>query len=389
MPFEFTEEQKMICTMVRKLALEKVASEVDEREQKQEYPWDMVDLFREHGLFAVSFPEQYGGHGGGLVGHCVIVEEISRVCNNCGAMLSLTALASSSIVAGGSEEQKRKYLSTLTQGEPGCFALTEPRGGSDATHLESTAVLQDGEYVLNGTKIFASQFDVAKIVVIGARTNMKEKGAKGVSLFVLEKERGTDVPGIVDARKLPRVGMQAIHTYEFTMNDLRIPKENLIGKENEGFKVLTRGLGGRGRVSTAANALGSAQATLDYAAEYARNRIAFGQLIGAFQGVQFKLADMATEIEAARQLVYMAADSIDKDDPNANMYSSMAKLFAADLAMKCAVDAAQILGGYSYLSSYPLAKRMLDAKLMQVVEGTSEIQRGIIGRMIMEGWTRP
>lgn len=389
MPFEFTEEQKMIRQMVRKLALDKVAPGADEREQKQEYPWDMAKTLREHGLFGVSFPEEYGGRSGGLVGHCIIVEELSRVCNNCGAMLSLTALASSSIVAGGNENQKKKYLSRLTQGEPGCFALTEPRGGSDASHLESTAIFKNGEYVLNGTKIFASQFDVAEIVVVVARTNTKEKGARGVSCFVLEKKRGTNIAGIADARKLPRIGMQAIHTYEFTMKDLRIPKENLIGNENEGFRVLTTGLGGRGRVSTAANALGSAQATLDYAAGYARNREAFGQPIGNFQGIQFKLSDMATQIEAGRQLVYMAADSIDRGDPNSNMYASMTKLFTAELAMKCAVEACQILGGYSYLSSYPLAKRMMDAKLFQLVEGTSEIQRGIIGRMIMDGWARP
>jgi alkylation response protein AidB-like acyl-CoA dehydrogenase len=389
MPFEFTDEQKMLRQTIRKIALDKVAPETADREEKKEYPWDMAKIFRDHGLFGLSFPEEYGGVGGGLVEHCIAVEEISRACNNCGGMLSLTALASSAIMAGGSEDQKKKYISHLTQGEAGCFALTEPRGGSDASHLESTATFQDGHYVLNGTKIFASQFDVAKIVVITARTNPQEKGSKGISCFVLEKDMGDNMPGIINARRLPKISMQAIHTYEFTMDNLKIPKENLIGKENEGFKIITKGLGGRGRTSTAANALGSAQATLDFAAKYARGRIAFGQPIGTFQGIQFKLADMATQIEAARQLVYMAAYYNDIGNADSAMYASMAKLFATDLAMKCATEACQILGGYSYLTDYPLAKRMLDGKLFQLLEGTSEIQRGIIGRSIMDGWSRP
>jgi acyl-CoA dehydrogenase len=322
----------------------------------------------------------------GMIMQCIVIEELARVDPVCAAILSTNALTTSAPLAGGSEEQKKRYLSKLAKGELGAYALTEPEHGSDAAHMETTAALIGNEYVLNGTKCFISQFDVANLVVIFARTNPKVKPSKGISCFVLEKKPELDIPEIINAKQMAKMTQRALHTFEFTMKDLRIPKENLIGAEGDGFRIAMQALDSGGRLGCSGTAVGIAQGAFDEAVKYAKSRIAFGKPIGEFQAVQFKLSDMATQIEAARQLMYMAAYNWDMGGPNATIYGSMAKLFAADIAMNVTTEVAGIFGGYGVLFDYQVGQRMLDAKIFQIVDGTPEIQRLVIGRRIMEGW---
>jgi len=383
MSYLLTEEQESLRQMVRRLVEEKVAPGAAEREEKGEYPWDIVEIFREHGLFALFIPEEYGGQGGRVLDQVVVAEEVAKGCNSSAAVLSFGNLGPVPILLGGSEEQKRKYLPRMASGELlGAYALSEPEAGSDAASLQTRAILEGNNYVLSGRKIFISNFDAASIVIVFARTDPQARPARGISAFVLEKEPDQVPPGISDLRSLPKMSMRAMHTFEFAMDDLRIPKENLLGKEGEGFKYALATLD-RGRMIVGAQGVGTAQAALDYAVNWAKQRVQFGRPIGALQGVQFMLADMATEIEAARQLVYLAAAHCDRGGPDIAYYGAIAKLFATDVAMKATTEAVQVLGGYGYIKDHPVERWMRDAKAMQIYEGTNQVQRVVIARRLL------
>jgi alkylation response protein AidB-like acyl-CoA dehydrogenase len=308
------------------------------------------------------------------------MEEIARVCNNCAAIFSFSVLAPYPVLLGDSEGQKGKYLPRFASGEIlGAYALSEPEAGSDAAALKTRAVLEGDHYVITGTKCFISHFDAATVVILFARTNPQVKPSRGISAFVWEKQPDRQPLGVSQMRAMPKMGMRAVHTFELELDELRISKENLIGEEGQGFSLAMQTLD-RGRLSVAAQGVGTAQGAFGYALNYAKTRFQFGRPIGAFQAIQFKLADMAMGIEAARQILYMAADYADNRHPELTLYAAMAKCLATDVAMKVTTEAVQILGGYGYIRDFPLERFMRDAKAMQIYEGTNEIQRLVIAR---------
>lgn len=376
-----TEEQQMLQAMVRRMAREKLKPRAAEIDNTGEFPWDIVELFRENGLFGIHFPEEYGGSGGGVVDLCLAVEEVAQGCSDAAVILAGQALGSKLILLSGSEEQKRKYLPKIASGEfiP-AFALTEPGAGSDNVSMQSRAVRDGDYYVINGRKIFITHADVADIFTLFAKTD-PEKKARGISAFIIEK--GT--PGLGIGKIEKKMAHKGNHACEVILEDVRVPKENLVGEEGQGFmeamKILTTS-----RPVTAARAVGLAQAALDEAVAYAKTRVQFGQPIANFQGIQFMLADMAIKIEAARQLVYNAAFLADKDykSKEAQRASSIAKCFATDTAMEVTCDAVQVFGGYGYMREYPVERLMREAKVTQIVEGTNQIQRVVIARSLLE-----
>ncbi|MDO8671611.1 MAG: acyl-CoA dehydrogenase family protein [Dehalococcoidia bacterium] len=384
MQFELTEEQESLRQLARKVAREEIEPQANERDEKGEFPWDMVKVLAKHGFYALSIPEQYGGSGGKILDLCVVGEEIAKVCNNCYASLTFGLLGPYPILLGGSEEQKHKYLPRFATGELlGSYALSEPGAGSDAASLQTKAIREDDKtYIISGSKKFISQFDASSICIMFVRTNPEVKPSRGISAFIVEK-KPNEIPGwATNAEAMPKMGMRAMHTYEFSIENLRVPQDNLIGKEGDGFSIAMQTLD-RGRISVAAQAVGIAQGALDHAIRYARNRKQFGVPIGTFQGLQFMLADMAIQTEAARQLTYMAASHADSNGPNVGLYGAMAKCFASDAAMKTTTDAVQVLGGSGYMRDLPLERLMRDAKVTQIYEGTNQIQRIVVSRSLL------
>ena len=379
--YELTEEQKLLQTTVRRIADEKVAPGALERDKKGEFPWDMVKLLSENGLFGIDFPAKYGGSEAGLLSFCIAVEELSRADSAVSVLLLIQELASFPIIIAGNEAQKKKYLPGLAEGKLlGAFALTETSGGSDVAGFRTRAIKDGNSYILNGNKIFISNGSVADVIVVYAIMDPEKGPYKGAGLFIVEK--GT--PGLLYGKKEDKMGLRASDTSEVIFQDCRIPAENLLGEPGEGFKITMKVLDYT-RIGVAAQAVGLAQGAFEYATKYAKERIVFGKPIIKHEGIGFMLADMATKIEAARQLTYKAASTFQKVPKDKSKLSkqeillaSMCKIFASDVAMKVTTDAVQVLGGYGYIKEFPVEKMMRDAKITQIYEGTNQVQRLII-----------
>lgn len=377
MNFTLSEEQEMLRKMVRDFAKNEVEPTAAERDEEERFDREIFDKMAELGLTGIPWPEEYGGIGSDFVSYVIAVEELSRVCASTGVTLSAhISLASWPIFKFGTEEQKKKYLTQLASGEKlGAYALSEPGAGSDVSSMRTQAKLEGDHYVLNGSKVWITNGGVADIYVVFAKTN-PEEGNRGISAFIVEK----DTPGFSTGKKEKKLGIRSSPTTELIFEDCKIPKENLLGEEGKGFKVAMMTLDG-GRNGIAAQAVGIAQGALDEAVGYAKEREQFGKPIASLQGISFKLADMATEIEASRLLTYQAAYLESEGMPYAKA-SAMAKLFAGDTAMKVTTEAVQVHGGYGYTKDYPVERYMRDAKITQIYEGTQEIQRLVIGRMV-------
>lgn len=377
MNFRLTEEHEMIRKMVRDFAKNEVAPSAAERDEEERFDREIFDKMAELGLTGIPWPEEYGGIGSDYLAYCIAVEELSRVCASTGVTLSAhTSLAGWPIYKFGSEEQKQKYLKPMAQGEKiGAYGLTEPGSGSDAGGMRTTARLDGDDYVLNGSKIFITNGGIADIYVVFALTD-PESRQKGTTAFIIE----SDFPGFSVGKKEKKLGIRSSPTTEIIFEDCRVPKENMLGKEGEGFKIAMMTLDG-GRNGIAAQAVGIAQGALDAAVDYAKEREQFGKPIALQQGIGFKLADMATSVEAARLLTYQAA-WLESEGLPYGKESAMSKLFAGDAAMKVTTEAVQVFGGYGYTKDYPVERYMRDAKITQIYEGTQEIQRLVISRMI-------
>ncbi len=379
MEYFLTEEQQMIKDLAARIAKEKIEPVAAEHDENQTFPHEVVKTLGESDLFRVFIPEEYEGLGGGVVDMCIVVEELSKACGGIALAYAASALGTIPIIAFGSEEQKRKYLPRLASGEIlAAFALTEPEAGSDAAAIRTQARTEDDCYVLNGTKQWISNGGEAFIYTTIVLTDPK-RGARGSSAILVES--GTE--GFEFGKKENKMGIRASATRELVFQDARVPKQNLLGREGMGFLIAMKTFD-QTRPGVAAQALGIAQGALDKAVEYARERHQFGKPISSFQGIQFMLADMATQVEAARALIQHAARSIDAGEKNIAKISAMAKVFASDTAMKVTTDAVQVFGGYGYMKEYPVEKMMRDAKITQIYEGTNQIQREIIALQLVK-----
>jgi alkylation response protein AidB-like acyl-CoA dehydrogenase len=377
--FSFTDEQQQLRRSVREFAEFEIAPHVMEWDEASRFPAELIPKLAEMGLLGVIFPEEYGGAGLGYIEYVSVIEELSRVDGSVGLIVAAhNSLCTNHIFKFGSEDQRKKYVVPLARGEKlGCWSLTEPEAGSDAGGTRTGAKRKDGGWVLNGAKTFTTNGHYAKVCVAMAVTD-KDKGAKGISAFIVEKGN----PGFHAGKKENKLGMRASDTSEVIFSDCRVPGENLLGPEGEGFISSLKILDG-GRISIAALALGMAQGALDAATKYAKQRKQFGKAISEFQAIQFKLADMATEVEAARLLVYQAAWLADQKNVRFTRESSMAKLFASEVAVRVANECVQIHGGYGFIKDYPAEKFYRDVKLCTIGEGTSEIQKLVIARELL------
>jgi len=376
MIFELTEEQRLIQEMVRDFAESEVAPSAAERDEEERFDRElMFDRLAELGLTGVIFPEEYGGAGADYISYAIAVEELSRVCASTGVTLSAhISLGSNPIYMFGSEEQKQKFLVPLAEGSKmGAFGLTEPSAGSDAGGTKTTAIKEGDQYVLNGTKVFITNGGDAETYLVLARTDKDAQKHHGISAFIVEK--GT--PGFSFGKKEKKMGIRSSPTMELVFENCSIPATNLLGEPGEGFKVAMKTLDG-GRIGIGAQALGIAQGALDLAVEYAKERKQFDTPISRFQGVQFQLADMACLVEASRLLIYKAAYRA-SNGLSYSQEAAMAKLVASEAAMKVTTQAVQIFGGYGYTREFPVERMMRDAKITEIYEGTSEIQRLVIG----------
>ena len=382
MPYDpLTDEQREIRDLVRDLARERVAPRAAEIDKKGEFPWDMVELFREHELFGLPYEEAYGGTGTGALMVLVAVEELSKVCATTGLILAVQELGSLGIKLAGTEEQKQRFLPRLATGEwLAAYALTEPGSGSDSAAMRTEARLDGDEYVLNGGKRFITNAGVAHVYTVFAKTD-PEAGHSGISAFAVE----ADSPGFEVGRIEPKMGIKGSTTGEMFFNDLRIPADNLLGDEGEGFKIAMRILD-RSRPGIGAQGLGLAQGATDYALEYAKSRETMGKPIAQHQLISAMLADMETKCEAARGLLYKVGMMVDEGAPEDELtkISAMAKLYCTDVAMEVTTDAVQILVGYGYMQEYPVERMMRDAKITQIYEGTNQIQRLVIAREMLK-----
>ncbi|PEK01777.1 acyl-CoA dehydrogenase AcdA [Bacillus wiedmannii] len=377
MHFKLSEEHEMIRKMVRDFAKNEVAPTAAERDEEERFDRALFDQMAELGLTGIPWPEEYGGIGSDYLAYVIAIEELSRVCASTGVTLSAhTSLAGWPIFKFGTEEQKQKFLRPMAEGTKiGAYGLTEPSSGSDAGGMRTTAKRDGDHYILNGSKIFITNGGIADIYVVFALTDPESK-QRGTSAFIVE----SDTPGFSVGKKESKLGIRSSPTTEIMFEDCRIPVENLLGEEGEGFKVAMQTLDG-GRNGIAAQAVGIAQGALDASVEYARERHQFGKPIAAQQGIGFKLADMATDVEAARLLTYQAA-WLESEGLPYGKESAMSKVFAGDTAMKVTTEAVQVFGGYGYTKDYPVERYMRDAKITQIYEGTQEIQRLVISRML-------
>lgn len=375
MNFQLTEEHQQLREMIRDFAVNEVAPTAAERDEEERFDRGIFDKMAELGLTGIPWPEEYGGAGFDYLAYCIAVEELSRVCASVGVTLSAhTSLAGWPVYKFGTEEQKQKYLRPMAEGKKiGAYGLTEPGSGSDAGGMRTYAVEDGDAYVLNGSKIFITNGGIADIYVVFAVTD-QELGAKGTTAFIVE----ADFPGFSVGKKEQKLGIRSSPTTEIIFDNCRVPKENILGEVGQGFVIAMKTLDG-GRNGIAAQAVGIAQGALDAATDYAKERVQFGKPIAAQQGVGFKLADMATSIEASRLLTYQAA-WLESNDLPYGQASAMAKLMAGDTAMKVTTDAVQVFGGYGYTKDYPVERFMRDAKITQIYEGTQEIQRLVISR---------
>jgi len=379
MDYLLTEEQKMVQELSRKIAVEKIRPVAAKYDQTEEYPWEIIKIIAQAGLFGLFIPETYGGMGINVLGLCLATEELSRACGGIAVCYAASALGTFPIVLFGNDAQKQKYLPDLASGKKvAAFAVTEPEAGSDASAIKTTAKKAGDYYILNGLKHFITNGGDAETYIVIAMTD-KTRGARGASAFIVEK----GAPGFSFGKKEDKFGIRASSTSELIFTDCKIPKENLISKEGMGFVVTMRTFD-MSRPGVAAQALGIAQGALDLAVKYAKERHQFGKSISSFQGIQWMIADMATEIEAARGLVYSTARMVDAGITSVSKESAMAKMYASDVAMKVSVDALQIFGGYGYMKDYPIEKYVRDAKITQIYEGTNQIQRNIIALQVIK-----
>ena len=375
-----TAEQRDIRDLVQTLARERIAPRAAEIDKTAEFPWDIVELYRENGIFATLADEAYGGIGASALMTCVSVEEISKVCATSGLILAVQELGALAFKLAGTEEQKQRFLPGIASGDTlSAYALTEPGSGSDAAAMRSEARCDGDEYVIDGSKRFITNAGVAGVYVVFAKTD-PEAGHRGISAFAVE----ADVPGLEIGRIEPKMGIKGSTTGEVFLNACRVPSENRIGEEGEGFRLAMRILD-RSRPGIAAQGLGLAQGATDYALEYARSRETMGEPIANHQLIAAMLADMETRCEAARGLLYRCGQMIDDgvEGPELTKLSAMTKLFCTDTAMSVTTDAVQILGGYGYMQEYPVERMMRDAKITQIYEGTNQIQRLVIAREML------
>ena len=374
------QEHRELLALVRVLARERVAPRAAEIDASHEFPWDVVELYRENDLFGLFFPEEFGGLGTGTLLGLMAIEEVAKVCATSALILAVQELGSLGLKLVGNDEQKRQWLPRLASGESlGAYALTESGSGSDSAAMRTTARRDGDGYVLDGSKRFITNAGIASLYTVFAKTDPAE-GHAGVSAFLVE----ADTPGFAVARLEPKMGISGSTTGELTFDSCRIPAANLLGSEGDGFKLAMRILD-RSRPGVAAQALGIAQGATDYALEYARTRETMGRPIAQHQLIQAKLADMETECEAARGLLYRIGRMLDAgvDGPELTKASAMAKLKCGDVAMAVTTEAVQILGGYGYIKEYPVERFMRDAKITQIYEGTQEIQRLVIARAML------
>src|SRR5437764_413625 len=376
-----TDEQREIRELVRTIARERIAPRAAEIDKSAEFPWDIVELFRENDLFGVMYDEEHGGIGESSLMTLVTIEELSKVCATSGLIIAVQELGSLGIKLAGTEEQKRRFLPKLASGEwlP-AYALTEPGSGSDSAAMRSEARREGDEYVLNGSKRFITNAGVAGLYVVFAKTD-PEAGHPGISAFVVE----ADTPGFEVGRIEPKMGIKGSTTGELHFDGCRVPAANKLGEEGEGFRLAMRVLD-RSRPGIAAQGLGIAQGATDYALDYARERETFGESIARHQLIGGMLADMETRCEAARGLLYRCGELIDSgaDGSELTKLSAITKLFCTDTAMAVTTDAVQILGGYGYMQEYPVERMMRDAKITQIYEGTNQIQRLVIAREMVK-----
>ena len=379
MKLELNDQQKMIQNMVREFANKEVGPIAAELDKKEEYPHKTLEKMAKLGLLGIIIPPEYGGAGLDTVSYAIVIEEISRKCASTGVVTSVhNSLTAWPIMKYGTEEQKKKYLPILAKGEKiGAFAGTEPNAGSDLAAMKTTAVLKGKKYIINGDKTFITSGSEAGIIIIFAVTD-KNAGPKGLSAFIIEnKFKGYKVGSIFE-----KLGINASKTSELIFENMEVPKENLLGAEGDGFKIALSTLDG-GRIGIAAQAVGIAQACLDESIEYSKQRQQFGKPICANQAIQWMIADMATKIEAARFLLYNAAYKKDKGE-RISKEAAMAKLFASETAMDCAIKAVQIHGGYGYTKEYTVERLFRDAKITEIYEGTSEVQRMVISGSLLK-----
>ena len=377
MDLHFTEEQLMMRNMVRDFAKTEIEPFIERMEQG-EFPREIIKKMGELGLMGITIPEKYGGSEMDFTSYVIAINELSKVSAVVGVILSVhTSVGTNPILYFGNEEQKQKYIPKLAAGEYlGAFCLTEPSAGSDAGALKTKAVKKGDEYVINGSKVFITNGGEADVYIVFASTDATQ-GSRGISAFIVEK----DTPGFIIGKDEKKMGLHGSRTVQITFEDMRIPVENLLGEEGEGFKIAMANLN-TGRIGIATQALGIAEAAFEAAVGYAKERVQFGKPIVANQGVGFKLADMGTAVEASRLLVYRAASMRDKGLP-CGKEASMAKLFASKTAVDVAIEAVQVFGGYGYTEDYPVERYFRDAKITEIYEGTSEIQRIVISKHLM------
>lgn len=373
MDFSFSKEHEMIRQMIREFAENEVKPLAHEIDEEERFPVETVEKMKELGFFGIPFPKEYGGAGGDYISYAIAVEELSRVCGTTGVILSAsTSLCAAPIYSWGTEEQKQKFLVPLAKGEKiGGFGLTEPNAGTDSAGQQTTAELDGDEYILNGSKLFITNAGYAQIYVVIAVTD-KTKGNRGISAFIVEE--GT--PGFSIGKKELKLGIRGSSTCELIFENCRIPKENLLGKLGQGFKIAMHTLDG-GRIGIASQALGLAAGALEETVQYTKERKQFKKPIAAFQNTQFKIADMATQVECSRLLIYKACWCKDTGKPY-SYEAAMAKLYASEAAMAITTMAVQLHGGYGYTREYPVERMMRDAKITEIYEGTSEVQRMVI-----------
>lgn len=383
MDYFFTEEQKMIKKLAGRIADEKIKPRRAELDEKEEFPWDIVEILAKSDLCGLFIPPKYGGFGGGCFENCLAVEELGRACIGVATTFAASGLGAYPILLYGSEEQKQKYLPDIASGRKlAAFGLTESTAGSDAAGIQTEARFDGEAYVLNGTKQWITNGGEAQVYTVIAMTD-RTRGARGASAFILEK----DDSGFSFGRKEKKMGIRCSSTRELIFDKCRIPKDRIIGREGMGFIVAMKTFD-ESRPGIGALSVGLAQGALDEAVRFARERVQFGKPIISFQAVQHMLADMATLTEAARALVYTVARYIDTKPKDFSKASAMAKLFPSDVAMKVATDAVQIFGGHGYMRDYPVEKMMRDAKILQIYEGTNQIQRNIIGQALNKEYGR-
>lgn len=378
MDMQFTEEQQMMQKMVRDFAKKEVAPAIERMEKEDRFPHEVIQKMGELGLMGIPIPEKYGGSGMDYPSYIIAINELSKVSATVGVILSVhTSVGTNPILDFGNEQQKNHYIPRLASGEYlGAFAVTEPGAGSDVANMTTNAVRDGDHYILNGSKMFITNGEAADTFITFARTE-KEKGYKSISAFILEK----DTPGLEIGKKEDKMGLHGSSTVQLNFDNCKVPKEQLLGAEGEGFKIAMSNLNA-GRIGIAAQALGIAEAAVDHATAYAKERVQFNKPIAHQQGLSFKLADMATQAEAARLLVYNVADLVERKI-QCSKEASMAKMFASKTAMDNAIEAVQVYGGYGYTEDYPVERLFRDAKVTQIYEGTNEIQHIVISKNLI------